>query len=1210
MPNDPKTSKPAAGDAKNASRLKEIAGFEIIGKLGQGGMGAVFKARQKSLDRVVALKVLPPQIAKDASFIERFQREARASAKLNHPNIVQGIDVGKDSATGLWYFAMEYVDGPSLKKVLEEQKIIPETRALEITREVAKALETIGSHQMVHRDIKPDNILLTQRGETKLADLGLAKQLNEDAGLTQSGQAVGTPHYMAPEQVRGKFEECDIRTDIYSLGATLFHLVTGHAPYTGDTSAVVMAKHLTEALPKANKSNPAVSEGCTRLIEKMMQKKIEQRLQTPADLIVQIDKVLKGESHAKPHGIHKPAGPRPALSERKRESAPEKRSPVLLYVVIGGVAALVVAGILLKRGNPNVPPVAENIKKPAASQQVAETKGPEPKSDKLPANPDELYKAAVEFEQKNNESYDDAAPRYRLAAQAAKGTPRETEIQDKVDDALAALHARQHGAAEKAWKAIDEKAAELAASGNYDDAIAACQALPAKFLPVLKDKSEDRVRAFHQEAEGKIAAIAKTAEAFAADAEPAEGLKSLAEAEKFKYAPMRGIVATLKERLTGDLANEGTLKQKKADLLAIKRLGDVLQKFDTALLESRDLKAAAEIAAAAKKDEALTAVEPVVRAMGEVIAAYDEAARFDQDSLTKLIGQNVELETGSTVHSGKIARVQDGVISLEISMQGAVGLKKIKIADLSDAQYKKLLPAFSPKTDAQHVAQGYTRIAKGNQDYVGAVEHLALAPDFPLTAHCRALADKVRANKEKALAESGAPAAWADLQSHAGAGKATEDPKGIAERLGKFENEFGATQYAATIKDKLDALKARLARASSPNLIVNGDFEKNTFDGWEKSGGSQNAEFSAQAHGGRSALQITLQRDYNVGLIQTVAVEPQSEYRLSCWIKHLKGSLTDARGGVFLMDGAADRRRGEGHMLEILTKAKMGEWVQVETQFVAQNPSVRVELLLKQRSTAEDRFSVLVDDLELSRISNEKQTVALPPAPVPELFKLQGLVFWVSPTFDPAGTSREMLSNSAAAAQGTVQITTDSGLKSLQFDNSYANYRASDAVKNVSNGGSVFVWIKVERLPAAWAGLVSRNDLLPGASGHSDISLMMIHDKFELFFNYPENTFPGIDGKTMFGTKRPLHAGKWMMLGATWDSKTITIWVNGEKDNSYASPNVPIVRTFPETLTLGCDPAGSPEYFNGLMNNAMIYNRALSEFEIKALYLRSGIIGK
>jgi len=348
---------------KKESSLKEIAGYELIGKIGQGGMGTVFKARQISLDRIVALKILPPSIAKDAKFIERFQREARATAKLNHPNIVQGVDVGKDPASGVWYFAMELVEGPSVLKLLKTERIIPEERALQIARDIARALECAASHGFVHRDIKPDNILLTTRGDAKLADLGLAKQINDDASLTQSGQAVGTPFYMAPEQVRGRSDQLDIRTDIYALGGTLFHLVTGQPPFAGETSAVIMSKHLTEAVPKANKVNRDVSDGCSRMIEQMMQKERENRIQSPTELITQIERVLRGESLTKPvaHTIS---------NTRRKKEVVEKPASRMPLVLAGAAGVVLICAIVMMNRSPESP--------------VSTAKPPEPKPTATP----------------------------------------------------------------------------------------------------------------------------------------------------------------------------------------------------------------------------------------------------------------------------------------------------------------------------------------------------------------------------------------------------------------------------------------------------------------------------------------------------------------------------------------------------------------------------------------------------------------------------------------------------------------------------------------------------------------------------------------------------------------------------------------------------------------------------------------------------------
>jgi serine/threonine protein kinase len=353
----------AAVSSSNRQVLKELGGFELIEKVGQGGMGSVFKARQKSLDRIVALKVLPASIAKNATFIDRFQREARASAKLSHPNVVQGIDVGCDSATGLWYFAMEFIDGPNTRQMLREQKVLPERRALEIVRDVAKALEAVAAAGIVHRDIKPDNILITKNGIVKLADLGLATQANvEDATLTQSGQTIGTPYYMAPEQVRGLKDKIDIRSDIYALGATLFHLVTGQRPFGGKTNAEIMSKHLTDPVPKASDINPEVSPGCTKLILRMMTKASEQRVQTPKELLELIEQALNPASKTGPRSAVRTTGPRTPIQTtgprtpvaggaglQPVQSAPKSR-PVLTAISIVLMIGIVTAVLFSIRG--------------------------------------------------------------------------------------------------------------------------------------------------------------------------------------------------------------------------------------------------------------------------------------------------------------------------------------------------------------------------------------------------------------------------------------------------------------------------------------------------------------------------------------------------------------------------------------------------------------------------------------------------------------------------------------------------------------------------------------------------------------------------------------------------------------------------------------------------------------------------------------------
>lgn len=271
----------------------QIAGYKILQKIGQGAMGSVFKAHQVSMDRIVAVKVLSPQYAQNERFVERFFREARAVAKLNHPNIIQGIDVGVSN--GVHYFAMEYVDGPTVGQLLKRGGALDEKRSINIILQIARALDHAHRLGLVHRDIKPENIMLTRSGVAKLCDLGLAKlSAQGDSGRTDPGASMGTPNYISPEQARGA-EEVDIRADIYSLGATFYHMVVGEVPFPSENAAIAITKHLTEEVAPPNERNPLVSRDVSYVIVRMMQKDKAKRYQTPGEVVADLEKILAGQ---------------------------------------------------------------------------------------------------------------------------------------------------------------------------------------------------------------------------------------------------------------------------------------------------------------------------------------------------------------------------------------------------------------------------------------------------------------------------------------------------------------------------------------------------------------------------------------------------------------------------------------------------------------------------------------------------------------------------------------------------------------------------------------------------------------------------------------------------------------------------------------------------------------------------------------------------
>ncbi|MCE9634641.1 MAG: serine/threonine protein kinase [Planctomycetes bacterium] len=271
-----------------------IDGYRIEKWLGEGSMGAVFRATQVSLDRPVAIKVLTPRLAKNDMYLRRFLREARAVAKLNHPNVVSGIDVGE--AKGHHYFVMEFVEGKTLQQVLDDHERLDAIKTAKVMLLVAKALDHAHGAGMVHRDVKPANIILSSKtGVPKLCDLGLAKEVGEGGSGSQTGEgrAMGTPYYISPEQARGD-PGIDIRSDIYSLGATFYHCLTGQPPFTGQTPAVIMAKHLTEDFEPVRVLRPDCPQGIAYVIEKSLERDREDRYQTPAEFIEELTAVVEG----------------------------------------------------------------------------------------------------------------------------------------------------------------------------------------------------------------------------------------------------------------------------------------------------------------------------------------------------------------------------------------------------------------------------------------------------------------------------------------------------------------------------------------------------------------------------------------------------------------------------------------------------------------------------------------------------------------------------------------------------------------------------------------------------------------------------------------------------------------------------------------------------------------------------------------------------
>ncbi len=331
---------------------QRIPGYRIQRKLGSGAMATVFLAHQLSLDRPVAIKVLPKKFSDNVKFIERFYKEGRAAAKLNHPNIVGAYDVGH--AGEHHYFVMEYVDGETVYDEIVAKKRMDEKTAIDYIKQVARALQHAHDQGFIHRDIKPKNIMLSSSGAVKLADLGLARALTDmETAKAEAGRAYGTPYYISPEQIRGDMN-LSPATDIYGLGATTFHMLTGQVPFHGKNPSAVMHRHLKDDLVPPDHLNPAISPGMAQIVEMMMEKQPGNRYQSADDLLTDLELVGNGQPpHFARHALDLATA---GAAEAKVAPSPPTKPQIVktqgtslsMAAVIGiAVLAAVLSGILV-----------------------------------------------------------------------------------------------------------------------------------------------------------------------------------------------------------------------------------------------------------------------------------------------------------------------------------------------------------------------------------------------------------------------------------------------------------------------------------------------------------------------------------------------------------------------------------------------------------------------------------------------------------------------------------------------------------------------------------------------------------------------------------------------------------------------------------------------------------------------------------------------
>lgn len=449
-----------------------FGGYRLVRKIAQGGMGVIYEAIQVKLSRKVALKILTDQLASRPEFLQRFEREAKASASLNHPNIVQVYDFGE--AEGRHYIIMEFIEGDNLSNYVAKHGKIPVENALAIIEQAALALKAASEKSIVHRDIKPSNLMVTRDGRVKVADMGLAKILTEDSELTMSSVSIGSPHFIAPEQA-GSSKTADHRVDIYSLGVTLLYLLTGKYAYDGDSPISIVLAHATKPLPSGAELGTDLPPEIEAFIRRMAAKNPDQRYQNYDELLADLHQVKLGyQPAAAPISSVPPTEVYPPTSQTSSNRSLATIGAIAVVIVVLLATVLITAHILKHPAQTatTTPSVAQapSVQAPAnfspPQQQPGNFQGQPPdqqqgfggdnsqrprfpmpmglppsmpRSDLIPDGPvTTMLAAADNYAASNPTDFIDILACYRSVMQKAAGTPEGQAVGEKIQKWIAA----------------------------------------------------------------------------------------------------------------------------------------------------------------------------------------------------------------------------------------------------------------------------------------------------------------------------------------------------------------------------------------------------------------------------------------------------------------------------------------------------------------------------------------------------------------------------------------------------------------------------------------------------------------------------------------------------------------------------------------------------------------------------------------------------
>ena len=803
-----------AGARKNPNgKPKRLGGFELIRKLGQGGCGVVFLARQLSMDRTVALKVLPKRLAKNRGFVERFRREAKAAAKLNHPNIVHAIDVGE--AEGYFYFAMEYVNGETVGALLARRGPLAEEQALRIARDIADALAHAHDAGVLHRDVKPENIIIAPDGRAKLTDLGLAREVEgHDAAVTKVGAAMGTPHYISPEQVRGE-TELDGRTDVYSLGATLYHMLTGAPPFAGGTSAEVMAFHLTQTPPSPQKDNPAVSHQTSRIVQKAMAKTRDSRHSTAGAMRDDIaDQLANRAAKAQTHAENAVAEDLPPSTEER----PNRRKWLALGAG-GAAAAITLALTLFLVGR--TPPERDLA-------EAEETPAPTMADDPEPREPERVEQPAEPPDERRETAERELTVEVRTMVrrgELAEALARlETFLEENPDSAERGNPLRTviRDEAERRYRLATEQAAGDVRERDFAAARSRLEAVKGFGIPEYTRRAEE-----------ELARVARAEEQWENWTRIKAAARELAGAGRYDDARMRlEQAAALDLDGVGELISAEMTEIERAREAAFRQARAALEKQSQtfwSLLGQRKLDEArgvlAEAQAGASNPDLQQYLQADADALDHILAFWSSV----EDGIGRRKGSFISIGGAR----GELTEVADGEVT--VTMDGVAESRHIHQLTADQARaYARLADPPPPTVTAVFLLADATALIETDRERADALlaqAHRALAdvPDEPSVQVYRA---KLARHHRPDPTED----AWARI-AELGEPASREQAQQLSERLDAFEAEYAGTEHLAARARQIATLRERIRRQMTarpaPGPVWRPLFEAGNLDDWD-----------------------------------------------------------------------------------------------------------------------------------------------------------------------------------------------------------------------------------------------------------------------------------------------------------------------------------------------------------------------------------------